>query len=184
MAATPTADSVAPPDSGRYADRVNEANGADRPAATAPAATAPAARRLLKAGGAVDAHNSAGSVSGGRSATYGAGRWGLTASSVTRRAPAAHYAGGATYGRSVPYYYGRRAVGHNMFLMVLVSSHFHNHNGYATGAQCGSDAVSYDRFACKQAATVCSRGCNPPRALEAATPCMRGSGAFSYIRGR
>ena len=128
-------------------------------------------RRLLKAGASAhDSHSSAGSLSGGRPATYGAGRWGTAASSVTRRAPVfagagagVHFTGGVShYGRSVPYYYGRRSVSHNAFLMVLLSSHFHNHNGYH---HCGNtpnpnaavgpdyDGVTYDRFACKQASS-------------------------------
>jgi hypothetical protein len=166
------ATSVASPDrpADNYADRP-----ADRPADhhTDGHADRPTARRLLKAGASAhDSHSSAGSMSGGRPATYGAGRWGTAASSVTRRAPVfaaagagVHFTGGvshyqpgaAHYGRSVPYYYGRRSVSHNAFLMVLVSSHFHNHNGYH---HCGNsdadagpdyDGVTYDRFACKQA---------------------------------
>ena len=120
----------------------------------------PTARRLLKAG--ASASSSVGyRTSGGRPSTYGAGRWGTAASSVRRRAPVfagtaagVHFTGGMT---SAPYYYGRRSVIHNTNLIVLTSSHFHNHNGYH---HCGNtDAAAgpvyggstYDRFACKQA---------------------------------
>ena len=137
----------------RHADRSADGH-ADRPTA----------RRLLKAGAsAYDSHSSAGhGMSGGRPATYGTGRWGVAASSVTRRAPVFAGAGAGVHftgGVSAPYYYGRRSVRHNAFLMVLVSSHFHNHNGYHhcgnTNAAAGPDydGVTYDRFACKQASS-------------------------------
>ena len=138
----------------RHADRSADGR-ADRPTA----------RRLLKAGASAhDSHSSVGhGMSGGRPATYGAGRWGIAASSVTRRAPVfagagagVHFTGGVS---SAAYYYGRRSVRHDAFLMVLISSHFHNHNGYHhcgnTNAAAGPDydGVTYDRFACKQASS-------------------------------